>query len=756
MNEQSKAARAKMKPGVAATVISVLVSATRAISITAEAQEAGASPVLDQVLVTAQRRSENLQSVPIAVSALSQEVIEKQGIRNVSGVATLVPNMQLATPYGDAVPFFSLRAVTSTDVSLNQSGPIALYVDEVYKGLPALSSLQIFDVDRVEVLRGPQGTLYGKNTTGGAVNIYTKQPDVSGGVTGDLAVGAGNLGRVTANGGVNVPLVADQLAARVAFTRTKVDGFVDNHVPGADDPNSIDDFAFRTSLRWEASEDLTVSLAYTQTKSSPTSYGAIAEEIGTGGIGFGTEYYREGLGFYDTESEQPGKIDIENKGASLRVAWDVSDTMSFTSITSTDTGDWSALEDVDTSPFDIARGDYISDADSVSQDFRLASKGDGALEWLLGAYYYRDKVDSNTIYRYYYAFSGDNDGNGVIDCFDDFFTGCRLENNFQQERKSSAVYGQATYAFDNGFSVTGGLRYTKDKNSLDSYRARLGYFDPALNAEVVDAADTITAPPVDELNTSNWSGKLGVSYEFPSGALLYANASRGYRGGSFNGNGFYAPDEVTTAKPEKIDALEAGLKTELLDQRARLNLAAFYYEYKDQQFLDLTPTFLQVLYNAPKSTVWGAELETVARIAEPFTLTVSLGYLDASYDEISLGGQDLSGNRLSLAPKTTFSAGFDWTIAEGDFGSVVVNAATRYQSKVYFDAFNRLDQEGYWIQDARLTWRAPSEQLWVALWGKNLGDEEYRTQRYDLSAFNFLYAQRGRPREYGIEFGYSF
>jgi iron complex outermembrane receptor protein len=237
---------------------------------------------------------------------------------------------------------------------------------------------------------------------------------------------------------------------------------------------------------------------------------------------------------------------------------------------------------------------------------------------------------------------------------------------------------------------------------------------------------------------------------------LYANASRGYRGGSFNGNGFYAPDEVTTAKPEKIDALEAGLKTELLDQRARLNLAAFYYEYKDQQFLDLTPTFLQVLYNAPKSTVWGAELETVARIAEPLTVTVSLGYLDASYDEISLGGQDLSGNRLSLAPKTTFSAGFDWTIAEGDFGSVVVNAATRYQSKVYFDAFNRLDQEGYWIQDARLTWRAPSEQLWVALWGKNLGDEEYRTQRYDLSAFNFLYAQRGRPREYGIEFGYSF
>ena len=756
MNHHAMRARLKLKPTLAATVMTALASGLSVLSPEVYAQETASPAALEEILVTAQRRSENLQSVPIAVSALSQEVIEQHGIRNVSGVATLVPNMQLATPYGDAVPFFSLRAVTSTDVSLNQSGPIALYVDEVYKGLPALSSLQVFDVDRVEVLRGPQGTLYGKNTTGGAVNIYTRQPDVSSGVTGDLAVGAGNFGRITANGGVNLPLVEDQLAARVAFTRTKVDGFVDNHTPGANDTNSIDDFAFRTSLRWEPAENLSVSLAYTQTESSPTSYGAIAENIGAGGIGFGTEYYRAGLGFFDTEAEQPGTIDIKNKGASLRIAWDVSDTVSFTSITSTDTGDWAALEDVDTSPFDIARGDYIADADSVSQDFRLASKGDGALEWLLGAYYYRDKVESNTIYRYYYAFSGDNDGNGVIDCFDDYFTGCRLENDFHQERKSGALYGQATYAFDNGFSVTGGLRYTKDKNSLDSYRARLGYFDPALNAEVVDAADTITAPPADELNTSNWSGKLGISYEFPSGALLYANASRGYRGGSFNGNGFYAPEEVTTAKPEKIDALEAGLKTELLDQRARLNLATFYYEYKDQQFLDLTPTFLQVLYNAPKSTVWGAELETVARVAEPLTLTVSLGYLDASYDDISLGGQDLSGNRLSLAPKTTFSAGFDWTLAQGDFGSVVLNAETRYQSKVYFDAFNRLDQEGYWIQDARLTWRAPSEQLWVALWGKNLGDEEYRTQRYDLSAFNFLYAQRGRPREVGVELGYSF
>jgi iron complex outermembrane receptor protein len=756
MNDQTTSARSVRNPVIAAGVLAALVSAAPAIGADVEATESAGPAALEVVVVTAQRRSENLQKVPVAVSALSQEMLEQQGIRNVAAVATQVPNMQLATPYGDAVPFFSLRGVTSTDVSLNQSGPIALYVDEVYKGLPALTSLQIFDVDRGEVLRGPQGTLYGKNTTGGAVNIYTRRPSVSDGWEGNLAVGVGNLGRFTANGGINVPLIDDRLAGRIAFTRTKVDGYVENRLPGKANPNEIDDFAFRASLQWVPTDDLTVSLGYTQTKSSPTSYGALAENIGPGGIGFGTEYYRSGLSFFETEADQPGNIDIKNKGVSLRVAWDISDAVSFTSVTSYDTGDWSATEDVDTSPYDIARGEYIADANSMSQDFRLASKGDGTLEWLVGAYYYRDQVDSNTIYRYYYAFSGDNNANGVIDCLDDFFTGCRLENNFRQDRTSGALYGQATYAFQNGIAVTAGLRYTKDKNSLDYYRARLGYFDPATNSEVVDAIDTITEPPVDELNTTNWSGKIGVSYEMSSGALLYANASRGYRGGSFNGNGFYAPDEVTTAKPEQIDALEAGLKTQIWDERARVNLATFYYEYKNQQFLDLTPAFLQVLYNAPRSTVWGAELEAVARVLEPLTVTIAVGYLDATYDEISLSGQDLSGNRLSLAPKTTFSAGLDWTIVEGDFGSVDLHTDSRHQSKIYFDAFNQLEQGPYWVHDARLTYRTPARQLAVAAWGKNLGDEEYRTQRYDLSAFNFLYAQRGRPREYGLELSYSF
>jgi iron complex outermembrane receptor protein len=756
MNDLTSPGRSLRNPVLAAAVLAALVAPAAAVRAADEPAAAAAPVALEEVVVTAQRRSENLQKVPVAVSALSQEMLEQQGVRNVAAVATQVPNMQLATPYGDAVPFFSLRGVTSTDVSLNQSGPIALYVDEVYKGLPALSSLQIFDVDRVEVLRGPQGTLYGKNTTGGAVNIYTRHPSVNDGWEGNLAVGVGNLGRFTANGGLNIPLIDERLAGRIAFTRTNVDGYVENLLPGKADPNAIDDYAVRASLEWVPSDDVTVSLAYTQTKSNPTSYGALAEDIGPGGIGFGTDYYRDGLSFFQTEADQPGKIDISNKGVSLRVAWDVSDAISFTSVTSYDKGDWSALEDVDTSPYDIARGDYFADAKSLSQDFRLASKGDGALEWLVGAYYYRDEVESNTIYRYYYAFAGDNNGNGVNDCLDDFFTGCRLENEFRQVRTSGALYGQATYSFDNGLALTAGLRYTKDKNKLDYYRARLGYFDPGTGTEVVDAFDTITEPPVDDLNTSNWSGKLGVSYETDGGTLVYATASRGYRGGSFNGNGFFAPEEVTTAKPEQIDALEAGLKSQLWDQRARVNLATFYYEYKNQQFLDLTPTFLQVLYNAPKSTVWGAELETVARLAEPLTVTVAIGYLDATYDEITLGGQDLSGNRLTLAPKTTFSAGVDWTLFEGGFGSVDLHTDSRYQSSVFFDAFNQLEQDGYWVHDARLTYRTPNRQLAVAAWGKNLADEEYRTQRYDLSAFNFLYAQRGRPREYGLELSYSF
>jgi iron complex outermembrane recepter protein len=716
--------------------------------------------LIQEIIVTAQKRAENAQDVPISISTLSGENLAQQRIANVTGLAAQVPNLQITTPYNDAIPVFSLRGVSAVDYSQNQSSPVALYVDEVYKGLSVFTSLQMFDLERVEVLRGPQGTLYGKNTTGGAINFYSKAPDLAEGFAGHLAAGIGSYNRHEVDGGVNVPMIGHVLGARIAFALRKADGFIDNLA--GEDQSSIDDRAVRASVAFQPFDGLKAVLRYTSSRSTPTGYGIIADDIGIKGpgeAGFGTGYTRDGLDFLDNEVDRVGRLDIENEGAMLAVTWDAFAAASFTSVSSYDEGRWLTEEDFDGTPFNLLHDDFLSRAKAWSQDLRLASTGDGSLQWLLGAYFYRDRVLSSQTYRFYYAFAGDNDGSGELDCPEDGVTGCRYDNEFSQTRRSRALYTQATYELTDELGLTAGLRYTRDDNRLDYYRAALGFLEPATNTEVVNVFPTITAPPVDRARDSNVSGKIGLDYRATERVLLYLTMSRGYRGSSFNGQALTSPEEVTIAEPERLDAYELGLKTQSADNRLRLNGAAFYYDYQNQQFLDVTPQGLQVLYNAPQSRIYGAELELTARASVGLQMRVGISYMDAQYREITLQGADLSGNRLIVAPQWTAMGGIDWQSFKAAFGSLTLHTDSRYTSRQFYDAFNtpEVAQPSYVLHDARLTFSSPGEAVSVSAWIKNITDKEYRVYRLDLSDnFNFNGAQRGRPREYGIEAIYRF
>jgi len=594
---------------------------------------------LEPVTVTAQRRVEDIQKVPISITALSGDRLAQSGVFNVTGIASQVPNMATTTPYGDAIPVFSLRGVSAVDFSQNQSSPVATYVDEVYKGLPVLTSLQVFDVDRVEVLRGPQGTLYGKNTTGGAVNFFTRTASVDAGVNGYLNVGVGSLNRREFSAAVGAP-IGDKFAARLAGQVTRVDGMVKNFYPGAPDQGEIRDSAVRLSAAWVPSDAVKVLFRFTASESTPTSYGVLAVNIGRagpGGIGFGTNYFRDGLSFWQNSSDTPGVTRIRNHGGSMTVKWDVNDNLAFTSISSYDEGKWLTIEDADGSPFNILTDRYDNSAHAISEDLRLGSQGKGAFNWLAGLYWYKDSAHVQTKNQYYHEFTG-LDANGQPLCFDDFFTGCSVSNDFLQKRDSYAAYAQGTYAVNDRLSLTAGLRYTKDRNHLDRYESWLGYLDPATRIEITKAVQTITAPPIDRLDTTNWSGKLGVEYQFSDRTMMYGSISRGYRGGSFNGQAFYSPDEVTVANPEKVTAYEVGAKTQLLDNRVRLNGAMFYYDYKNQQFINVTPQLLQILYNAPKSRLYGAEFELEARPVQLLTVRLGGSYLNGKYQKAELQG----------------------------------------------------------------------------------------------------------------------
>lgn len=725
---------------------------------------------IEEIVVTAQKRAENLQKVPVAVSALSSDQIERQNLHNVNDIASQVPSFQVTTPYSDAVPIFALRGVSSVDNSQNQSSPVALYVDEVYKGLPVFTSLQVFDLERIEVLRGPQGTLFGKNTTGGAVSLHSRRPDLDGGLSGYLTLGYGRFDRREAMGGVNLPLVDDRLAARIAFTLTKADGFVENRLPDIRDQGDIDDWAVRLSLAFRPSDRAEFLLRYTHGESTPDSGpGAMADDIGVGGVGLPfveTGYTRAGLGFFENEADSPGRVRIRNDSIALTANVDVSDAATLTSVSSYDRGRWFNSEDPDGSPFRLLDTDFFSRGEAYAQDLRLASSGEGPLKWLVGAYYYRDRVDLSTTIRYFYGFP-DVDHDGVSDCLQGLTRGCATSNALRQVRESVALYSQTSYTLDSGLTLTAGLRYTHDDNRLDSYLAVVDYLDPATGQSVRLGA-TIEAPPVDRLKSENLSGKLGVSYETDGGTLLYGNISRGYRGGAFNGQAFNSPEEVTTAKPERLDAIDVGAKMQAFDRRLRLNVAAFYYDYRNQQFLDLASSegaVLQILYNAPKSRLFGGEVELVARPTEALTVRFGLSYLNAKYREITLldtttlTPTDLSGNRIVLSPEFTIAGGVDWTIVETSAGSLSLHTDSRFTSKHYFNAFNTptATENGFTVHDARLTFETADGKVQVAGWIKNIFNETYKVYIQDLSSLaNFTYRPRSRPREFGVQLSYRF
>jgi len=714
---------------------------------------------IEEVIVTAQKKAESLQDVPLSVSALSSNELGALKLHDTTEIAAQIPNVQVSTPYSDSQPAFSVRGISMSDFSQNQSSPIAMYVNEVYKGVGALQALQLFDLERIEVLRGPQGTLYGKNATGGAVNIISKTPELDGVTRGDISFGLGNLSRRETNGALEISNADNYLGARLAFTYSDADGWVDNNVPGNGDSGAFRDYAVRLTGRYQPTDNLDMVLRLSKSRSTQSNgHEVLASNIGVGGVGFATGYNRAGLDFFESEMDRQDGNALDNTSTSLSINWDINEQLTLTSVTSYDEGDWITREDADGSPHNILHTDFGSEVTSAAQDLRLSSDFDGNFNFLLGLYGQREDLDANVIQRMFYDFAGDNDGSGTLDCFEDFITGCRLSNNYNQVKTSLAAYFQGSYDISPDLSFTLGLRFTKDDNKIDNYEANLGYLDPVTNTEVVNAIPTISDYQ-DDVTDRNWGTRFALDYALSSDIITYISFTTGYRGSAFNGQAFYDASEITTAEPEEVKAWEIGFKSDLLDNRLRINGAIFHYAYENQQFLDVTPSFLSVLVNADKSSVQGAELEITAIPHQAVDLRLGLGYLDATYDKLQLRGTDLSGNELINAPSLNFNALINWRFMEMNSGYMSLTLDTSFTGDQYFDAFNNDNtrQKAYWLSNMRVSFQSQDEQLEVAFWAKNLADKEYLSSMTDLQElFNFDYTHRGRTRTFGLDANYRF
>jgi iron complex outermembrane receptor protein len=757
---------------------------------------------LEEVVVTAQKRTETLQSVPVSVTVLTGAQLAELKLDTPSDLVTQIPNLQVDGIIGEGSPIFSLRGVSMFDYSLSQSSPVASYIDEVYKGNIALFGVEIYDLARIEVLRGPQGTLYGKNTTGGAINFITHKPGFN--TEGYIKLGVGNFERKEAEGAFQAGLIPDRLAVRVAFTYTKAHGFVHNVLDGYPDLEGIDQYGVRVSVLYKANEDLDLTLRYSKSMQDPQDYAIIAGSIGPDGIA-GVGYYRTSdgtatgrpLANNEVGQNYTPRRRQDNQAVSLTANWNLFGAGVLTSITSWDQGSVLNPEATDGAALDIFKSPYYGKTRQVTQDLRFTSPGDAAFNYIVGLYYQHEIIFNATENRLFNFL--DVNGDGVLsyqDCADASFgpgqgyaigslinAGCRYYNAFDQIRNSGAVYTDLNYSVSPLVRLRAGVRYNHDnavqKNALNQLRGSDGVpigsitpgslaTDPNAPWMPVEALPgspnydaIVNARTSQSIHNTAVTGRAGIDFTPTADSLLYLSYSRGYRSGAFNGQFLFSFSDFTNVRPETLDSVEVGWKTQWFDHRLQLDGAIFHYQYKNQQFIDIRPTGQQPLINLGKSRINGGELELVARPVRPLTVRIGIGILDGKVQEGALAGGtiDVRGHTLPHSPKVSGTLSTDWNVVTWGYAGLTAHFDGVYASKQYFELVNqdRIAQDRYALLNARVMLHSAADSSWeVGAWIRNITDRFYLTSAADLQSIAFDYRHRGVPRTYGLDATYRF
>ena len=706
---------------------------------------------MEEVVVTATRRTESIQDVPASVSSFSGEQLARLKVDDIGDIAGTLPNLSSVQPYGEGgSPFFVLRGVTTTDYTFSQSSPIALYIDDAVRGLPTLEIGHMYDIERIEVLRGPQGSLYGKNATGGAVQVITRRPDFE--QEGYLSLGYGRFNRFEANGAVQGGLVDDVLAARFAFSYVRDDGIIENRQPGRDDELGTDMVQGRLSLLYTPAENFEALLRVYHHSNDAAPYSAFSQVVDpslTGGL------TRAGLGFHESRSQRTDTFwETENTGLNLTLNWDIASSYSLVSITSYDTADLDYSADDDGLQLALDETDlFAKDIQQITQEFRVVSDLDGPFNWIGGFFYGTDDMENSTV-----IYTLDDPTLGFVDLLGTGTggTGFHFGNFYTQERDSWALYWNGRYEVTNSLTLRAGVRYSEDDVEVSDYDAFFGETLPS--GQRVLNVPTIIGSGLKE-SYDNTSFEAGLDWQISDDVLGYFSFSQGYRSGAINGQAYSdATGEITAAEPEEVDSYEVGIKSTWQDGRLTANAAYFHYDYSNQQFLIAEGGgFLFPLRNAPEASVQGFEAELQFQPTGGITLSSAIGLLDSEYEELEILGASAAGNQMIGAPDFTANLAVDALLAASSKGELSINVNAAYQSEVFFTPFEQaqLSQDGYWVANGRLSFDA--ERYNVGVWVRNMFNEEYFIYGLDLtSTYGALYFQRGAPRTFGLDFTYNF
>jgi iron complex outermembrane receptor protein len=746
---------------------------------------------LEEITVTSQRRAENLQSVPISVTAVTSEALRATETNYMLQIERVAPSLKIYQIGAAAIPF--LRGIGSSQSSHGFESPVAIYIDGVYAGSKQGNIFDLPNIERIEVLKGPQGTLFGRNATAGALNIVTKDP--SGDLEGNISVGYGRFDEKKASAYLS-GAISDTLAVNASFTGRWDDGYIYNTTLNRMQ-NPTNSMTGTGKVVWTPTDDFKASFSAIYSyidDPTGTSHHALPGTLPTwAAAGFTTTYNPR-----ETTSNHQTYATNKATRLALNLEYDLDD-VKLVSITGYANTSSRSLSESDITDGAKAYSGAIQPGDQISQEFQIQSNNSSALEWIVGTYYMfldeafgdngRNLVSASNVPSPIRPIDIAN--GGVVTAFESLI-----------RTNAYAAFGQASYKITDDARLTLGLRYNEEKKRIDGeifrytavpYTGDIGeaLYNTELGPELLSFGRNTLATANLAKSYTKLTWRAAFDYQFSDDLMAFVSYNRGFKSGTFN------PTSVSpTAEPlnpEILDAFEVGLKSELFDRRVRFNAAAFYYDYKNIQVGLITGSGISTVQNAAGAKVKGLEFDMQASATENLNLRLAVNFLDSKYNypnaqvfipKVSadpcptpppsinmdqaraiaamtpVGGNcsyslDATGQRIVFAPKVTGNAGFDYNIPMANGSRVVLSGSAYYTSSydvVPGGIFGRVGS--YWMLSAAATYYSEDDRYFVRLWGDNLANEKY--SRYISNQALGVQEVSARPISYGVSVGFRF
>jgi iron complex outermembrane receptor protein len=752
---------------------------------------------LEEVIVTAQRRAQSLNDVGIAVSAFSGEQMRNLGITDATDLAAFTPGLHLTESGVTGVPVYTIRGVGFDDYNANSSSTVGIYVDEVNLPYPTMTRGEQFDVERIEVLKGPQGTLYGRNSTGGAINFISNKPtaEFEAGVTLEY----GRFDSLRAEGFINGSLT-DSINGRISFARSDRGEGWQRSVSSNETLGRQDTSAVRGILDWSASDSLTVQLSahwYEDKSENPApQYFAYVPLVPDLASFFPPPDPSQQADLTDPRSadwsrEFTPQRDNTGLGASIRVDWDLA-AMTLTSITAYERFEREESNDWDGTPVENLDVFMDTEIEAWSQELRLASNGDGDFSWIVGAYWSTDMVGES-----WEAFGSQST------IYSGFFRS--VDTQYDQDADTAALFGSLDWQFSEQFRLNLGARYTREDRSfsgcgydVDGGLAFLYNFDfgpvpgfsdrTVLSSTTLSQGDCVVIDPAqaqlvvdpatgvstffngasgvfdDEFSIEDLSGRIGLDWLPNADWLIYVSISNGYKSGGYNGAATSTWAQLAPYDEETLLAYELGFKATLLEGSMQLNSSVFHYDYTDKQIVGFIadPLFglLTQLVNVPESEITGVETELEWQPVSGLHLKFGAIWLDSQVNEyVGLDGvgnlRDFAGLDLAQTSEWQYNAlaSYEWDVSDALIMRLGVDANYKdsYQSAIDDNPLFFIDD--YTVWNARASVGAANGKWSLMLWGRNLTDEYFYTSA-NLSN-DYWFRTPGMGVTYGATFNYN-